>query len=305
MKGFAQSDFRELRHTVSAAEDASVLSDTPGHGSSPKDGVQKASEFRLTVLGTRGSMAVSGDRYRIYGGATSCYLVEAGGESIFLDAGSGMVNAPTDFKKPPVILLSHVHLDHMIGLGMYRRLSLKGRQTKLYLSATDDGEAQHILDSLYSPPFWPLSLTEYAGSLQIRALTFPLRIGEVLVEGMAGNHPGGSLVFRLTFAGKSLVYITDYEQDEESFPRLADFAREADLLLYDAQYTEGEYENKRGYGHSNAKMGLRMMEESGAGRMLLIHHDVRRTDRELSDMDRKLGRENVHFAKQGDCISLI
>ena len=67
-------------------------------------------QFELTVLGTRGSMPVAGSQYIEFGGATSCYLVRAGDENIFLDAGTGMAHAPAVFPKPPTILITHMYM---------------------------------------------------------------------------------------------------------------------------------------------------------------------------------------------------
>ena len=98
--------------------------------------------MRLTVLGARGSIPVSGPQFALFGGSTSCYMVEAGGETIFLDAGTGLLSAPTAFARPPVILLSHLHLDHVLGLGMYPRLSRPGEKTRLMLPAASAREAR-------------------------------------------------------------------------------------------------------------------------------------------------------------------
>ena len=89
----------------------------------------------LKVLGTRGSMAVTHRNQQIFGGNTSCYMVRAGDETVFLDAGSGILSAPVDFPRPPHILISHLHLDHVLGLGMYPRLVMKGRETLIHVPA--------------------------------------------------------------------------------------------------------------------------------------------------------------------------
>ena len=107
------------------------------------------SGLTLKVLGTRGSMAVHGSRYSVFGGATSCYLVRAGEDTVILDAGSGLLNAPVDTPRPPVILISHLHLDHLLGLGMYPRLSKKGAETEIYVPAADSREASHRYDDAH------------------------------------------------------------------------------------------------------------------------------------------------------------
>ena len=260
------------------------------------------SDFRLTVLGARGSVPVG--RSSLFGGDTSCYLVEAGDEHVFLDAGSGLIFAPELSGKAPVILLSHLHLDHILGLGMYPRLSEKGAVTRLRLPCSSAAEAGELLAALYAPPFWPLPLTDYAGRLDIETIPRAFSVGEIEIDTMQGRHPGGCVIFRLRYSGKALVYVTDYEPDDASFEALTTFSRGAVLILYDAQYTRAEYEKRRGFGHSTAGKGIELLEKSGAKQLLLIHHDPHATDEELLRRERELGRADVRYARQGEEIKL-
>ena len=261
-------------------------------------------DMRITVLGARGSIPVSGSEYRLFGGATSCYMVEAGGETVFLDAGTGLIAAPSVFPRPPVILLSHLHLDHLLGLGMYPRLSMAGARTRLMLSAASAREAEERLAGLFAPPFWPLRLTDYKGAPEIAPLSPAFQVGELRIECMAGCHPGGCVVFRLRYGGKCLVYATDYEPEADSLAALSDFCRGADLVLYDAQYTAEEYDGRRGFGHSTAECGLTLLEKSGAKRLLLVHHSPGTRDEELLERERALGREDVRYAREGEVFIL-
>lgn len=261
-------------------------------------------DFCLTVLGARGSIPVSHKNVREFGGSTSCYMVRAGDETIFLDAGTGLIFAPDIPGKAPTILLSHLHLDHVLGLGMYPRLSQPGKLTHLMLKADSAEQAKEQLAALYSPPFWPLPLTDYAGDLDVVPLTPSFQIGEVHVEVDEGRHPGDCAVFRLWYKNKSLVYASDFEPDDASFSRLASFSRDTDLLLYDAQYTEDAYPLRKGFGHSTAEMGIELMEQCGAARLLLIHHDPLAFDDVLSARDHMLGRKNVSYARESEMILL-
>lgn len=261
-------------------------------------------QFLLTILGTRGSMATGGPAFSEFGGDTSCYLVQAGEESIFLDAGTGLMHAPAVFPKPPIILLSHLHLDHIIGLGMYPRLSKSGEKTYIYVPARTQEEAKQKMDGVFSPPYWPLSLTGYKGDVRIKALQLPFSVGGILVEGMSGNHPGGSVVFKLSIQGKSLVYATDYEPDDESFGKLIAFSKDADMILYDGQYRTTDMNQRKGYGHSTMEEGIELLEKSGAKRLLLVHHDPNCSDGMLRERIAELHREDVGFARQGEVIRI-
>ena len=273
-------------------------------GSAAAGGNMRESEYKLKVLGTRGSMAVDGKGYALFGGATSCYQITAGEETIFLDAGTGLSGAQIQFPKTPVILLSHLHLDHILGLGMYPRLSTKGLRTRICVPTEEGVEPESIINRLYSPPFWPVSLEKYAGDVIFEPLSLPMETGKVRIEGMEGNHPGGCLIMKITYEGRSIVYATDYEHEDKSFSELIEFSRGASLVLYDGQYNTQEYEKKKGFGHSTAKKGLELLEKSGAERMLIIHHDTLNTDEFLLKQEMDLLNRNFSFARQGEIIRL-
>ena len=160
------------------------------------------------------------------------------------------------------------------------------------------------MNGIFSPPYWPLNLTEYKGTVCIRPLRCPFQIGEISIEGMTGNHPGGSMIFRLSAQGKRLIYATDYEYDDESFGRLAAFSENADLILYDGQYREADMSVRKGYGHSTMEQGIQLLERSGAKRLLLIHHDPYCPDEVMRKRNSALRRENVGFARQGAVIMI-
>ncbi|MDO4538546.1 MAG: MBL fold metallo-hydrolase [Coriobacteriales bacterium] len=263
----------------------------------------RAARMRLTVLGCRGSVSVSGTEFDEFGGGTSCYLVEADGESLFLDAGTGLLKAPTSFARPACILLSHPHLDHLSGLGAYGPLFASSLQLRLLVPAQSDVAAKRMIDNLYSPPLWPVTLTDCKG-LSVEALPEVLSIGGLDVCSIEGSHPGGCRVFKIGYADKSLVYASDYEYSESSFERLVRFCKAASLVLFDAQYREDEYETRRGYGHSTARVGLELMRRSGAERMLLIHHDPRSSDAMLRARERELGDSRVRYAREGEVVDL-
>ena len=98
-------------------------------------------DFQLTVFGARGSMAACRDECSSFGGDTSCYMVQAGEETVFLDGGSGLASAPALYPKPPVILLSHLHLDHIIGLGMFTGFFVPGQRARLYVPFCENDES--------------------------------------------------------------------------------------------------------------------------------------------------------------------
>lgn len=262
--------------------------------------------MKLTVLGTRGSVPVEGENFSKYGGATSCYKVETGSEEIYLDAGSGIFSAKSAQDTRISILLTHMHLDHLVGLPFFITLTEKGRSIDIYSDEHEGLAPQEAIDRLISPPFWPLTIGDYPANVRFHLQPKKFFIGDVTIDTMKSTHPNGSTIYRLTRGGKSFVYATDFEHSPEGCAALAKFSAGCDLLLYDAQYTAEEYERCRGYGHSTPEFGLKVAAEAGVGKLIFVHHAPWRTDAELADMEREIfsRHEGVAFAKIGDEFSL-
>lgn len=259
--------------------------------------------MKITVLGARGSVPTDGKDAIDFGGATSCVLVETDEQAIFLDAGTGIVKAPDVGGKQISILLTHPHFDHLIGLPFFPYNAENGRRINVYAGKRAGLSAAQQLEKLLSPPLWPCTLSEYPADFHVHDLSLPLTIGDVTVTGMESQHPGGSTVYRLNCDGKSLVYATDYEHGEE-MSALIDFAKDTDLLFYDAQYTPEEYERMRGYGHSTVEAGMKVMRESNARELRFVHHDPRHSDEMLRKMEESVKSDRIAFAKEGEVIIL-
>ena len=259
---------------------------------------KRKEQLKVTVLGCRGSVPVSSEETRIYGGSTSSYRVDTGSEIIYLDAGSGLSAERLKKGTEVTILLSHWHTDHLVGLGMF--LQANDVKAEIYGPAANDAEAEELLDRLYSPPLWPVRM----GSLgaKVKALPGTMKLGDAIVTTAEGDHPNGCRIIRIDCRGRSLVYATDFEPDELSEERLVKISEGADLLMYDGQYTRAEAKKFRGFGHSTAEKGLEIKKKSGAGRLVLIHHGAGRTDAQLDRMEAEIRAKDTEawFARQGD-----
>ena len=282
----------------------------------------------FSVLGTRGSGPASGENQKEYGLATSCYVVETKNTLIYLDAGSGMASAAADCEregKQVVVLLTHPHTDHLLGLPFLPALHDPGETVTLMAAKRGEMGAKQQVDRLYSPPLWPCLMEDLPAKLVYKDLvmsekTETVQIGDVTVEYMEGNHPGGSTVYALTYEGKRLVYATDFEHldllpetqpnkapvacGDTAWKRLSEFSKAADLILYDAPYTEEEYEGKTGFGHSTMEKAVELQQVTGAKKVLISHYDPRKTDETLREFEKKFAGPNVIFSKPGMKIEL-
>jgi ribonuclease BN (tRNA processing enzyme) len=123
--------------------------------------------------------------------------------------------------------------------------------------------------------FWAPDITRY---------TTP---AGVTVVAHKQNHPGDSYGYRFEDGGKILVYCTDVEHGEEINPDVVDLARNADLLIHDAQYTPEELKEKRGWGHSSWEQAIEVAERAGVKKLALFHHDPEHTDTFLFRIERQ------------------
>lgn len=261
--------------------------------------------LRLEVFGTRGSNSIFGDVYTKYGGSTSCYLIESNDgnrkEAIILDAGTGLYNINDLGYDEITILLSHSHLDHILGLPVFPHLSDENKTIKIYLAKRNGISAKEQIDALISEPYWPCRISDYKAKTEILDMPRSFDVGGVHIDTCESNHPGGSSILKISFRDSSLVYVTDYEHGDAAREKeLVELSYGADLILYDAQYFEDEYPRYKGYGHSTPEEGLKLKEMCGAGEMAFIHHSPAHNDLCLYETERKYISRGAHFAREGE-----
>ena len=263
----------------------------------------KQDGMSVEFLGTRGSVPVFGQSFQIFGGATSCVRVLAGRQEIYLDAGSGMVNVAPMRDTDIAILLTHPHIDHLLGLSFFEGLSQPGRKIRLYMKEREGRGLAQVLDTLYAPPFWPIAISEYPAEVQMMDDLPPaISLEEVQVRSMEGNHPGGSTILRLDYKEASLVFATDFERTDEKLQELIRFAEGASLLIYDGAYSEEEYTRKKGFGHSTFEKGIYVAEQAAVKQLAITHYSPHHNDEELLDMEAACHRlrKDSFFARCGE-----
>jgi len=263
----------------------------------------------VVILGTRGSVPVSGAEYLRYGGATTCLFLRFGDQGIVLDCGTGMMGLPKYLQKEDrqiTVLLSHPHADHLLGLPMCPVVFDPGKQIDIYGKTRGGLDVRQQVCALLAPPLWPVGPEQFPAELTFRELPERLQLGAVTVETMSGAHPGGVSLMRLTGGGKSVVCMTDCTVTERTLPKLAEFARDCDLLLCDGQYSRQEWPGREHFGHSTWEAAARLGAACGAKLVRIIHHDPQRTDNQLDQAARELTEIHSHctFARAGEEISL-
>jgi len=262
----------------------------------------------VTILGARGSVSVSGAAFSRYGGATTCVLVCLGGETVVLDAGTGLLHLPEELLSLPELplLLSHPHVDHLIGLPMCAYALHPGAHLALYAASRGGLDARAQVERLLSPPLWPVGPEALPGRISWHELPAALRFGPLRVDTMEGVHPGGVTLLRLTGGGKRVVFATDCTLTEALLPDLRAFAADCDLLLCDGQYSDGEWCASAAFGHSRWTDAARLARDCGAKQARILHHDPRHTDDMLDAAEAEAARicPQCRFAREGEVICL-
>lgn len=268
----------------------------------------KKHSIKLTILGARGSVPVGGSSFSRYGGATTCALFCADGQYIVIDAGSGLMSLPEEAMRasPLPLLLTHAHVDHLIGLPLSPCAMRKGLELDIYASPREGLDARAQVERLLSPPLWPVGPDMLPADIRFYDLTKSMRLGEVAVETMDGCHPGGVTIIRLDAFGKRVVFATDCTLCDEISQELSRFALNCDLMLFDGQYLGTEWPERSGFGHSSWKYVADFAHSEGVPRLRIIHHDPGRTDEELDREAKELRTMNADydFAKEGEVIEL-
>ncbi len=237
----------------------------------------------VIILGARGSVPVSGEDFRRFGGATTCVLVKMAGQYIILDCGTGMLKLPTEAVKQNTltVIMSHAHADHILGLAMSPYAMTAGAALHIYGKSRMGLHIREQFGRVFSPPAWPIGTDGLPADISFHELKDCFYTGSVKTETKEGVHPGGVSLIRLSCEGKSVVFMTDTTVTEENMPEYAEFAKNCDLLLCDGQYSDEQWRTRRDFGHSTWNMAARLGRLSGAGKVRIIHHDPGRTDAEL------------------------
>ncbi len=244
--------------------------------------------MRLRFWGVRGGLPMPGPSTLRYGGNTPCLELRCGPHLLLLDAGTGAHALGSALKASgqPVqadVLLSHTHMDHVAGLPFFAPLYAAGNALRFWaghLAGANNVEA--ALDASWSPPLMPPLRPSFGATLRFT----DFRAGALLepqpglkVATAALNHPGGCTGYRVEWQGRALAYCTDTEHEPGTLdPAVLALARQADVLVYDASYTEAEFAERRGWGHSTWQQGVALATAAGVKQLVLFHHDTCRDD---------------------------
>jgi len=260
---------------------------------------------KVRFWGTRGSLATPGRDTIRYGGNTSCVEVRGdGGDLLVLDAGTGIRplgdRVEQDVKRID-ILLTHLHMDHIQGLGFFEPLFWPDLEVHLWGPSSTTQDLHGRLSRYLSPPLFPVRLLDLPCELTLHDIvsTPRFRIGDFDVEAGLVCHPGPTVGYRITGDGATLVYMPDHEPflgvssdpaDPGWTPGVA-LAQGADLLIHDAQYLHDEYPKYVGWGHSSIEHTLAFAKVAGVRHVVPFHYDPSHSDAVLDLLYEEIRKE--------------
>jgi phosphoribosyl 1,2-cyclic phosphodiesterase len=252
--------------------------------------------MKVKVWGARGSVPAPGPEMNRYGGNTSCVQVTLdSGEELILDAGTGIRTLGLGLAARPTIsiLLTHLHLDHIQGLMFFPPCFRSDAAITIWGPASPEASLENRIARYISAPLSPVEVRELPCSLEFTDTpASEWQIGGATIRAEAVTHRGPTLGYRITEGDVSLCYIPDHEPAlgaplaglEPEWISGFDLARDADLLIHDGQYSDEEYPEHVGWGHSAVGDTLAFAGRVGAKRVALFHHDPLHTDDVLDEL---------------------
>jgi len=263
------------------------------------------SNAHITVLGSRGSIPVSGSRFARYGGSTTCFALVVDGATVaFIDAGTGLIEAGLlglELAPSVGVFLTHYHWDHTQGLSMMDEMWSGACEICVWGPA----DPQVILERAISPPLFPVSISDVP-SVRFQHMDEPVGIEGVTVASFDVNHPQGALGFRVDGPNRSVAIVTDHEAGSDLDAEILTSVSGSDVLIHDSQYLPAEVDAHVGWGHSTFADAAKAAEAADVRELILTSHNPDRSDiaiDEMVDRARDLFR-NTEAARPGMEIPL-
>lgn len=250
--------------------------------------------MKIQFWGTRGSLGSPGPETNKYGGNTSCIqIIGNEGGVLVLDAGTGLMqlgrSLPPGLKRID-LLLTHLHMDHIQGLGFFSALYNPGMTVHIWGPASTTLNLRARLVRYLSPPLFPVQFRDLPCKVELHHVpSKEVAIGEFQVSSWLVCHPGPTVGYRVAAGGKSVAYMPDHEPalGMRRWPASNDWisgfecAHRSSILIHDAQYTAEEYASRIGWGHSHITQTLTFAERAEVGKLVTFHHDPFHSDETL------------------------
>jgi len=253
------------------------------------------------------------------------------GEELLRRANANSLGVSPGQRHEVSLLFTHAHHDHLCGLPFFAPLYDARFHVRFFGPDLARMRFSDIIAGYMRAPYFPVDFRTLPARRTLRSLRDGDRLvftsereprilsargepstpppGALVVDALFSDlHPAdGTMVYRLAGGAARLVFATDVEigaRGPAGDRRLIEFARDADALVHDAQYSEDDYHGpdpKRGFGHSTPAMAARVARHAGVGRLVLFHHDPHYSDEAVLALQRQASSEfaEVITAREG------
>jgi phosphoribosyl 1,2-cyclic phosphodiesterase len=275
--------------------------------------------FTIQFWGVRGSIASPGPETVRYGGNTPCIEMRVGGKRLIFDGGTGLrILGQSLLSQMPVeayMFFTHSHWDHIQGFPFFVPAFIKGNCFHIHGTPAPNGATikQRLHDQMLHPNF-PVPLQIMGADLKFYDLDLgeKVEIEDITIENAPLNHPGEATGYRVSWRGYSAAYITDTEHYPDRIDEnVLALAHNADVLIYDATYTDEEYNSpatsKVGWGHSTWQEAVKVAQAANVKKLVIFHHDPLHNDDFLDHIGELATQKfaDTLMAREGLAIQLI
>ena len=258
--------------------------------------------FRLYCCGSRGSRPVEGKRFNEFGGFTSCYVLKKEDYALIIDCGTGLYEANAlilDCSTVDVVL-THMHYDHILGMLDWTAIPKNANVT--FYGGFSEWFGDRSFEEFFRNPFWPVQPDFTLKQTPAKGVPLELR-KDLFIQFYPAPHPNKSqlMIIHSQDADNNDRRIVIMFDNEESDSLDRDLIRNCDYLIYDGMYTDKEYPERKGFGHSTWQEGCRLACHVNCRKLIVTHHDPDRTDDQLRHFE-KLARDIYYptdFARSG------
>ncbi|PYN37978.1 MAG: hypothetical protein DME01_03265 [Candidatus Rokuibacteriota bacterium] len=279
----------------------------------------RLSAMQVRFWGTRGSIAAPGPSTARFGGNTSCVEVRASdGTVIILDCGTGARELGLHLAQTmpqPIrlhLFIGHTHWDHIQGFPFFVPAFLPGSELNIYAPLGFQRGLEEAMAGQMEYSYFPVKMRDLRSRIHFTELDEGFfRVGGVLVETQFLNHTAPTIAYRMTSDGATIAYATDHEPFWNASGRVSQhpgderhiaFLKGANLVIHDAQYTDAEYRDKVGWGHSSIDYAVDVALAAGVERLVLFHHDPAHDD---AMMERMEAMARAHVGQRGQALDVL
>jgi len=264
--------------------------------------------MKLTFGGVRGTSPVAQADFLKYGGETTSVLIEGrSGEKLVIDAGTGLRALGGRLLAGAagaevLLLMTHYHLDHIMGLPSFALLYNKAWTVEIAAPRREAFEPREVVRRILSKPFWPIQLDKLLARLKFTTLPAAAdavrRYGGLEIRWCAVHHPEGCHAYRVDepATGTALVFATDMEwrssteAEKRDFLNLCALPRPAQLLVMDGQFCRANIAKFKGWGHSTWEDDVEVAQRAGVRELLITHHAPESNDVQLAEVEKAARR---------------